>query len=516
MYSYEERIRAIKFYINCGYNAAYTVRKLGYPDVTQIPRWYKEYINNNDLHKERTKWFKYTDKEKRAAVDYYFDHGRNALKTVKALGYPSRPLLVEWVKELNPEEGERRCKSFKPHVRCSQEEQIQAVMESCKGNLKLYQIAEIYGVTAATVHGWRKKLLGEGRTLKMADPSTDDKDIKQLLREKAELEAKVKHLESDVYRLQLERDVLEKAGEILKKEKGINLDKLTNREKVFLIDALRNKYKLKELLPVLKLSKSSYCYQVQCIKSEDKYKDIRLKIKDIFAINKARYGYRRIHCSLKNEGIVVSEKIVRRIMVEEQLLVKTSKRRKYNSYKGEIGPEVENVIDRDFFADKPNEKWLTDITEFHIPAGKVYLSPIIDCFDGMAVSWTIGTSPNAELANSMLRMAIDTLKNTEHPLIHSDRGCHYRWPEWLDLVNGASLTRSMSKKGCSPDNSACEGFFGRLKNEMFYNRNWNHVSIDSFIRELDEYMHWYNEDRIKMVLGGMSPLQYRRSLGIAT
>ena len=350
----------------------------------------------------------------------------------------------------------------------------------------------------------------------MADPSTDDKDIKQLLREKAELEAKVKRLESDVYRLQLERDVLEKAGEILKKEKGINLDKLTNREKVFLIDALRNKYKLKELLPVLKLSKSSYCYQVQCIKSEDKYKDIRLKIKDIFAINKARYGYRRIHCSLKNEGIVVSEKIVRRIMSEEQLLVRTSKRRKYNSYKGEIGPEVENVIDRDFFADKPNEKWLTDITEFHIPAGKVYLSPIIDCFDGMAVSWTIGTSPNAELANSMLRMAIDTLKNTEHPLIHSDRGCHYRWPEWLNLVNSASLTRSMSKKGCSPDNSACEGFFGRLKNEMFYNRNWNHVSIESFVRELDEYMHWYNEDRIKMVLGGMSPLQYRHSLGIAT
>ena len=515
MYSYEERIRAIKFYINCGYNAAYTVRKLGYPDVTQLPRWYKEYINNNDIHKERIKWLKYSDKEKCIAVDYYFEHGRNALQTVKALGYPSRPLLMKWVKELYPEE-EIHCKSFKSPVRCSYEEQVQAVMESCKGNLKISQIAEIYGVTAPTVSIWRKKLLGEGRTPKMADPSTDDKSIEQLLREKAELEAKVKRLESDVYKLQLERDVLEKAGEILKKEKGINLDKLTNREKVFLIDALRNKYKLKDLLPVLKLSKSSYCYQAQCIKSEDKYKDLRLKIKGIFEKNKARYGYRRIHCSLKNEGVIVSEKIVRRIMTEEQLLVKITKRRKYNSYKGEISPEVENVINRDFFADHPNEKWLTDITEFHIPAGKVYLSPIIDCFDGMAVSWTIGTSPNAELANSMLRKAIDTLKSTEHPLIHSDRGCHYRWPEWLGLVDSASLTRSMSKKGCSPDNSACEGFFGRLKNEMFYNRNWNHVSIDSFISELDEYMHWYNKDRIKMVLGGMSPLQYRRSPGIAT
>ena len=135
-------------------------------------------------------------------------------------------------------------------------------MESCKGNLKIAQIAEIYGVTPSAVSIWRKELLGEGKTLKMIQPPAEDKSIEQLIREKAELEAKVKRLENDVYKLQLERDILEKAGDILKKEEGINLDQLTNREKVFLIDALCNKYKLNELLPVLKLSKSSYCYQV--------------------------------------------------------------------------------------------------------------------------------------------------------------------------------------------------------------------------------------------------------------
>ena len=202
-------------------------------------------------------------------------------------------------------------------------------------------------------------------------------------------------------------------------------------------------------------------------------------------------------------------------MHDEQLIVKTTKKRKYNSYKCEISPEVDNVINRDFSAPQPNQKWLTDITEFHIPAGKVYLSPIIDCFDGMAVSWTIGTSPNAELVNTMLEDAIRTLNISDHPLVHSDRGCHYRWPDWIQIMDTAELTRSMSKKGCSPDNSACEGFFGRLKNEMFYNRNWNRITIDSLIEELDEYMHWYNEERIKMSLGGMSPLEYRRSLGIA-
>jgi transposase InsO family protein len=133
---------------------------------------------------------------------------------------------------------------------------------------------------------------------------------------------------------------------------------------------------------------------------------------------------------------------------------------------------VPNLVARDFHAEKPNEKWLTDITEFSLPAGKVYLSPIIDCFDGLAVTWSIGTSPNAKLVNSMLDAAISQLRPEERPILHSDRGGHYRWPGWIRRMEEAGLTRSMSKKGCSPDNAACEGFFGRLKNEMFYGVSW--------------------------------------------
>jgi transposase InsO family protein len=133
----------------------------------------------------------------------------------------------------------------------------------------------------------------------------------------------------------------------------------------------------------------------------------------------------------------------------------------------------------------------------------------------MLVSWTIGTSPNAELVNTMLDMAIDTLKPEERPIVHSDRGAHYRWPGWLKLMEDRGLKRSMSKKGCSPDNSACEGVFGRVKNEMFYNRKWSGVSIEKFIEILNEYLHWYNEKRIKMSLGALSPIQYRMSLDLA-
>jgi transposase InsO family protein len=188
------------------------------------------------------------------------------------------------------------------------------------------------------------------------------------------------------------------------------------------------------------------------------------------------------------------------------------KRRRYSSYFGEISPVVDNIIDRDFRADKPNVKWVTDLTEFHIPAGKVYLSPVVDCFDGMAVSWSIGSSPDAELVNSMLDEAISTLGVGERPVVHSDRGSHYRWPGWINRMDEAGLTRSMSRKGCSPDNAACEGFFGILKKEMFYDRTWTDVSLENFIDTLNEYMIWFNERRIKMSLGALSPVQYRRKL----
>lgn len=202
-------------------------------------------------------------------------------------------------------------------------------------------------------------------------------------------------------------------------------------------------------------------------------------------------------------------------MSECSLVVRSKRRnKKYNSYKGEITPCVPNVIERDFHADAPNEKWLTDITEFAIPAGKVYLSPVIDCFDGMLPTWKIGIVPDASLVNSMLDDAISTLNDNAHPLVHTDRGCHYRWPGWISKMENAGLQRSMSKKGCSPDNSACEGLFGRLKNEMFYNRSWTGVSIKQFIEILNNYLIWYNEERIKVSLGNMSPLEYRRSLGI--
>ena len=272
---------------------------------------------------------------------------------------------------------------------------------------------------------------------------------------------------------------------------------------------------LTDLLGEVDLPRSSYFYQRARLQMADKYADARQAMADIFERNYRCYGYRRIHASLSDQSVNISEKVVRRLMKQGCLVAATSKRRRYGSYMGEISPAPDNLLNRDFSAGAPNEKWLTDITEFQIPAGKVYLSPKIDCFDGMVVSWSIGTRPNAELVNTMLDAAIDKLATSaERPVVHSDHGGHYRWPGWLSRIASAKLIRSMSRKGCSPDNAACEGFFGRLKIEMFFARDWLSTTIDEFIATLDAYIRWYNETRIKISLSGLSPAAHRRSLGI--
>src|SRR5690606_1579391 len=320
-------------------------------------------------------------------------------------------------------------------------------------------------------------------------------------------------LQAQVQHLRMEHAILEKAAEIVKKEVGISHHVLTNREKAKVVDALKSMFPLAALLRSLKLARSTYFYQRLQRTLPDKYAQAREAIRRIFETNYGCYGYRRIDVALRRMGTELSEKIIRRLMKEEALTVRTPRRRRFSAYAGDPTPAVPNLLNRDFHADAPNTKWLTDLTEIHIPAGKVYVSPVIDCYDGLAVAWTIGTSPDARLVNTMLDHAIGTLQPGEQPIIHSDRGSHYRWPGWIRRTQQAKLTRSMSRKGCSPDNAACEGFFGRLKNELIYPRNWQNVTLEHFMQQIDGYIRWYNEGLIKVSLGARSPIEYRQARG---
>ena len=521
MYSYKERMDAVQCLIQNRFNYTTTIMELGYPTSTQALRnWYNEYKTNGELHHKDDTQRKYSKEERLAVIRYYLENGQNIKKTIRDLGYPSRQALRQWLKEEAPE-AYHPCQRNHANVYFSQSQKEQAVIDFCAKVGSSEEIAAKYGTSRESLYAWKKKLLPKEIPKQMAkrkEPTTREEAeamIAELKAEVAQLTEQTEDLKKQVYRLDLEKSILEKAAEVLKKGRGISIQTLTNREKAVVINALRERFPLKDLLQSLQIAKSSYCYQVIAMNT-DRYSAMRETVRTVFEESKERYGYRRVHAVIKQGGKKIAEKVVRRLMREQNLSVRKVKKRKYSSYQGEITPAVENVINRDFHAEKPNEKWLTDITEFHIPAGKVYLSPIIDCFDGMPVSWTIGTSPDANLVNTMLDEGILTLAEGEKPLVHSDRGAHYRWPGWIERMEAAGLTRSMSKKGCSPDNSACEGFFGRLKNEMFYGVSWKGVTIDSFIHELDQYIQWYANDRIKLSLGGMSPMDYRKSLGLLT
>ena len=459
----------------------------------------------------------YSEEQYYKALEVY-EETKSIKKTMQVLGYPARrQTLYNWInrKRLLPEKRSTfRGYNTPEHPRHPPFElKLEAIHRCFEQGEDVQSVSKEIGYSTASIYAWRRKYILKGTAALMNSPKEHDRG--KLSEGIPGSSAEIEDLKTQLMDLQMEIDILKETINVLKKDPGVDQTALRNREKAVIIGALKNKYSLPALLNKLDMPRSSYFYQVKVLRGRNKYEELRQRIRVLFEENKERYGYRRINILLKARGIVVSEKVVRRIMKEDELTVKLRKTRKYNSYKGEISPSVENLVNRDFHAEQPNQKWLTDITEFSIRAGKVYLSPVIDCFDGMPVAWSIGTSPNAELANSMLRTAVSILGPEDKPVVHSDRGCHYRWPEWISIMDEAGLKRSMSKKGCSPDNAACEGFFGHLKTELFYTRNWDEISIEDFIHEIDQYMNWYRTDRIKLSLGGLSPLNYRREMGVS-
>ena len=511
MYSYEDRIRAVKLYIKLGKHTGATIRQLGYPTKNSLKSWHDEYERCLDLSRGYVILKpKYSLAQREKAVGYYLDHGRCIASTIKALGYPARDSLRAWIYKLHPKLHTRVVSRSGGLARPPAMRQT-AVIALCTRQESAKAVAQKLGVCRPTLYNWKNQLLGLEASASMKrrqkTPSSPERE---------ELERQLESLRLEVRLLQLEHDLLMKANELIKKDMGINGQDLTNREKTLLADALGQTYPLSELLEALGLARSSYFYHRARMQVAEKYTEVRRAMADIFELNHRCYVYRRMRASLSRQRVRLSEKVVLRLMKQECLVVAKPKRRRYGSYLGEISPAPENLVNRDFTAVAPNEKWLTDITEFQIPAGKVYLSPMIDCFDGLVISWTIGTRPDADLVNTMLDAAVETVaRNSKRPVVHSDRGAHYRWPGWLSRIADAKLIRSMSRKGCSPDNAACEGFFGRLKTELFYPRNWQSTSIEQFIQALDSYIRWYNEKRIKISLGALSPVEYRESLGLA-
>jgi transposase InsO family protein len=278
------------------------------------------------------------------------------------------------------------------------------------------------------------------------------------------------------------------------------------------VQELRQDYPLAGLLEVAGLARSSFYYQQKLLRSTDKYASLKVRIRSIFDRHRGRYGYRRITAVIRRDGIVVNHKTVQRLMGD--LGLKSCVRvKKYCAYRGEVGRAAPNILERQFKARRPNEKWVTDVTEFNVGGQRLYLSPVLDLYNGEIVAFETARRPLFNMIGAMLRRAFARLGPRDRPLLHSDQGWQYRMPVYREALRHQAVTQSMSRKGNCLDNAAMESFFGTLKAEFYHLNRFR--DLDELQAGLRRYIHYYNHDRIKLKLGGLTPVEYRTQIAAA-
>jgi putative transposase len=254
------------------------------------------------------------------------------------------------------------------------------------------------------------------------------------------------------------------------------------------------------------MARSTYYYYIQRNKVADKYQAVKIAINELYVKHKGRYGYRRMVYGLKKLGHMINHKTV--LMLMNQLGLKSIIRvKKYKSYKGEQGKIAPNILERKFNTEKPLQKWATDVTEFHVAGEKLYFSPIMELFNGEIISYSLSERPNFKQITDMLTRAFKKTPQNTNLILHSDQGLHYQLREYQGLLKSHGIVQSMSRKGNCLDNAIIENFFGTVKAEMFYVKKYK--SIKELQKDIIEYVKYYNYDRIRLNLKGMSPMEYR-------
>ena len=260
------------------------------------------------------------------------------------------------------------------------------------------------------------------------------------------------------------------------------------------------------LLRIANIPRSTYYYHQKRLSQPQKHQQERLSIRQICTEHKGRYGYRRVTLALHQRGYPTNHKLVMKLMSEENLTCRLRPKR-YRSYRGEVGKVAPDRLKRNFKATQPNRKWSTDITEFKVLGQKMYLSPILDLFNGEIVSYSVSKSPDFHLVRSMLEKAFQKYPDPGPVILHSDQGWHYQMRPYRKMLREKGIEQSMSRKGNCYDNSVIENFFGLLKTEFYTDQMFS--SIEEFKTELSEYIEYYNNSRIKVKLKGLSPVQFR-------
>ena len=278
------------------------------------------------------------------------------------------------------------------------------------------------------------------------------------------------------------------------------------------IQKLRQSFPLELLLDIAQLPRATYYYHVKRQAAPDKYLDAQAAITGIYHENKGRYGYRRITADLRNRGFGLNHKTVQRLMKKLGLVCRV-RMKKYHSYKGEVGKIVPNLLERNFEAKKPNQKWVTDVTEFHLFGQKLYLSPILDLCSRDIVSYALSDRPGLPMVIRMLNSAFAQIPDSTNLILHSDQGWQYQHKHYQRMLKKKGIRQSMSRKGNCLDNAVIENFFGLLKSELLYLQKFE--SMQQFKAELIEYLDYYNNSRAKAKLKGLPPAVHRQQALLA-
>lgn len=269
---------------------------------------------------------------------------------------------------------------------------------------------------------------------------------------------------------------------------------------------LKAEHRLDDLLAAAGLARSTFYYHQARLDRPDPKAPLKQAIGDAFAQSKGRYGHRRIHAVLVSAGWKVAKKTVLAVMRELGLRTHVRRRRRYRLRSGPTSPIAANILDRRFTTTAPNQKWVSDVTEFHLATATAYLSPVLDLFDRQIIAHTFSTSPNLELTNGALDQALSSQNVAPGLIVHTDQGHLYRHASWRDRLTAVGAIQSMSRRGNCYDNAVIENFFGHLKTELVIDPN---ITVTELGEQITNYITWWNTERIHTSLAGMNPVQYR-------
>ncbi|MFS0815692.1 IS3 family transposase [Lysinibacillus sp. 1P01SD] len=434
------------------------------------------------------------------AVQRYLNGDESMIEIAEDIGVTKR-VVSEWVRRYQKNGVETFLKSYTNY---SADYKMNVLNYMNETGTSSVDTAALFNISSSgLIRGWKLKFEVGGYdalvSKKKGRPSMK-KDTKRTTKS-IPAEGSVEALTARIKQLEMENAYFKKVEYFSSNER-----KITNQIKAQVIYELKEIYEVVELIKVADIPRSTYYYWEKRLNRTDKYADVKVAIQSIYHEHKGRYGYRRIAKELKKYGIVHDPKTINGLM--NAIDIKCEVRmRKYRSYKGKVGKIAPNILQRDFTAKKMNEKWVTDVTEFHLFGEKRYLSPVLDLCNGEIIAYTVMNRPVYNLVHDMLEQALERIQSGDQVVLHSDQGWHYQMKKYQRTLKQHGITQSMSRKGNCLDNAVIENFFGLLKSELLYLQEFE--SMAHFEQELHDYIHYYNHKRMKAKLKDLSPVEYR-------